>query len=156
MLEHCANLRRDRKQPMVSLAQRQKWARLDPRLTFENFQVTPANQAAIETLFLKPREAVDAFSTALLLVPDNVDLWCSLGDAYRRLKLHDLALAGYREAIRLIPDRAEAWIGLGHAYRNANQLERSAQAYRTAAKLDAQPDRAWMLIATVDGNSTRH
>ena len=50
MLEHLANRRQNRKQPIVTLAQRQKWAHLDPSLTFGNFWVTPDNQAAIETV----------------------------------------------------------------------------------------------------------
>lgn len=116
---------------------------------------TWADLGSIYWMF-KPEKAVDAFGTALLLAPDNADLWCNLGDAYRRLGLHDSALASYREAIRLVPGHFDSWLRLGHAYRKLKQPERSAQAYRNAVDLDAQSDQAWDLIATVEGNSTRH
>jgi tetratricopeptide (TPR) repeat protein len=82
--------------------------------------------------------AIERYTKALELEPDNAGALASRGNSYRRLGDLDKALADYQQAIELNPESAHAHTSLGNYYLKAGQTANAVQSYSTALSLDSK------------------
>jgi tetratricopeptide (TPR) repeat protein len=88
----------------------------------------------------KPKEAIDAYRTAIQIKPDYAEAHTNLGIALHDQEKLEEAVAEYRTAIRLKPDDVAAHGNLGNALRAQGKLEEAIAEHRTAIRL--KPDDA--------------
>ncbi|CAH0562246.1 unnamed protein product [Brassicogethes aeneus] len=81
-------------------------------------------------------EAVEEYTKAIELNPNNAVYFCNRAAAYSRLEKHLEAIIDSQEAIRLDPTYGKAYGRLGIAYSNLNKYEDARKAYLTALKYD--------------------
>ena len=60
-----------------------------------------------------PKEAIQAYTTALLIGPENPDVLTDLGIMYRRIKDYDQAISSFRKASALNPDHIPSQLNEG-------------------------------------------
>lgn len=82
--------------------------------------------------------AIEAYSAALRLEPNQPGVRSNLGAAYVRLGKYDEAIEQYREALRIEPANAAARFNLGLAYYKAARLTDAIAAFEAVVK--AAPD----------------
>lgn len=87
--------------------------------------------------------AVDDYSAALKLVPDDVGTLLNRGDALRNLKQMDRANADYSAAIKLAPNNAGGYKGRGFIRLSTQQYDGAVADFTEALRLD--PDSATYL-----------
>jgi len=63
---------------------------------------------------------------AILLAPQNVDLWINLGAVYATQGDNDSSMEAYRVALQIEPDSRAAMAGLARGYEKAGDAERAA------------------------------
>jgi tetratricopeptide (TPR) repeat protein len=88
---------------------------------------------------LKHREydvAVERFSAAIRLVPDDAEASGKRGEAYAAKGKSRNAVADCAQAVKLAPSSSEAYGRCGYVYFHANDFERAIEAYSTVIKLD--------------------
>jgi Flp pilus assembly protein TadD len=84
-------------------------------------------------------EAVDAFSHALQVVPDDPDLLYGRGLAYAEIDKIDLAVADFRRLLQIKPDDIDASNALGFTLADAGRDLPAAEKLIAAARA-AKPD----------------
>jgi len=94
---------------------------------------------ALQDAGLLPR-AIDAFTHAHALRPDDPLIAYNLGNAWLRRGRHDRAEACYRASLDLNPDQPLAWCNLGTALQEQGQFEAALAAFTEA--IDRAPDYA--------------
>ena len=75
------------------------------------------------------------FESSIALTPDAPAFHSNLGEAYRKLRRLDEAIAAYRRAIQLKPDLPEAHTNLGNALADQGQLDEAIAAHHRAIPL---------------------
>jgi len=86
------------------------------------------------------KEAIEAFTELLQLMPDFAEGYFNLGMAHFRLGDADAAVTVFEKAIELKPDFLEAYFGLGQVYFDKGEEEKATQIYQKATS--AIPDNA--------------
>lgn len=82
------------------------------------------------------QEAVEQYSRAINLNPNNAVYFCNRAAAYSRLENHENAIADCEEAVRLDPRYAKAYGRLGIAYSSLNRFREAKDAYMKALSAD--------------------
>ena len=59
------------------------------------------------------QQAIDDFSSAIRINPDNVAAYNNRGNVYGKLDVHQLAIDNFSNAIRINPDYADAYLNRG-------------------------------------------
>eukprot|EP01095_Lingulamoeba_sp_RSL-Kostka_P011874 TRINITY_DN4621_c0_g1_i1.p1 TRINITY_DN4621_c0_g1~~TRINITY_DN4621_c0_g1_i1.p1 ORF type:complete len:395 (+),score=169.46 TRINITY_DN4621_c0_g1_i1:160-1344(+) len=83
-------------------------------------------------------EAIDLYSQAIELNPNNAIYYSNRAAAYSHLKQYKKALEDCKKSIKIDPQYSKAWSRLGLAYYNLNDFEQSVVAYKKA--VDLVPD----------------
>ncbi|MES0491417.1 MAG: tetratricopeptide repeat protein [Leptospirales bacterium] len=86
------------------------------------------------------QKAVDAFSEAIRLDPDDEDNYLNRGASYYNLDKHNKAIKDYNKAIELKPDYAEAYNNRGAVYDDLKKYDKAVKDYNKAIEL--KPDYA--------------
>lgn len=81
------------------------------------------------------RAAIEHFTEAIRLAPDQPEVWLSLVGAYRRLGQEAQAVETLRAASQAAPDCVEIHKELGDAYSSQNALTQALAYYRRAVEL---------------------
>ena len=68
--------------------------------------------------------------------PNSAPAYTGLGNAYRGLKLFDLAIAEHTEALRLKPNDAASYNNRGNVWQEMKENERAIADYDMSIKLD--------------------
>ncbi|MDR0684122.1 MAG: tetratricopeptide repeat protein [Spirochaetaceae bacterium] len=84
--------------------------------------------------------AIEEYTQAILLDPDNAYAYHSRGDAYYWEDDYDRAIADYDQAIRLDPDNAYAYHSRGDAYYWKDDYDRAIADYDQAIRLNPDED----------------
>jgi serine/threonine protein kinase/Flp pilus assembly protein TadD len=84
--------------------------------------------------------AVDLFTAAINLAPEDIHAYIYRGQAYLRSSNAKKAAADFSKVAQLRPDFAQAWYQLGMAEEQQHHLKEALQNYRHAAEL--KPDMA--------------
>ena len=106
---------------------------LDPATNF----VMVGNMALVERAF---DEAIEPFSRALSLAPDDVNARAGRGRAYAALGEHALALADFERAAALAPDKPMHHVGRANALALLGRMEEAVAA--TSRAIEVAPDHA--------------
>jgi len=85
---------------------------------------------------LRLAEAIQCFSSAAALRPQDAETLNNLGIAWKEGGRLDLAVAAYRRAIEARPDFAIPWFNCGNAHREDNRLVEAADCYEEARRRD--------------------
>lgn len=83
-------------------------------------------------------QAIEAFSDAILLHPDDPDLYVNRGSAYASKRNFDAAIDDYDKAIAFNPEYAEAYAGRGAVYYFQEKIDLAIADYDRAIEL--KPD----------------
>ena len=70
-------------------------------------------------------KAIDAFTDAIRIDPNNARAYCYRGSAYGCIGNYDDAILDYNDAIRLDPNHADAYSGRGRACRRRGNLDKA-------------------------------
>ncbi|CAG9760375.1 unnamed protein product [Ceutorhynchus assimilis] len=112
--------------------------KLKPKVTEE--QITEAEKCKTRgNDFMKNsqyNEAIDEYTKAIDLNPNNAVYFCNRAAAYTRIMKDIDAITDCNEAIKLDPTYGKAYGRLGIAYSNLNKLELALDAYQTALRYD--------------------
>jgi tetratricopeptide (TPR) repeat protein len=81
-------------------------------------------------------EAVEAYTQALALEPDDDEIYLSRGRAYMWMDEYELALADFERAVELDDDNEDAYYERGNAYSWLSQYEEAVENYDRAIQLD--------------------
>ncbi|KAF5274577.1 hypothetical protein FQA39_LY07189 [Lamprigera yunnana] len=82
------------------------------------------------------REALDQYTRAIELNPENAVYYCNRAAAYSRLENHESVIEDCECAVRLDPTYGKAYGRLGIAYSNLNMFKKAHEAYFQALKMD--------------------
>ncbi len=108
------------------------------------FQLQPDKLKVVERFGLYAylnghyKEAVQAYSKAVEIKPDNAEDWITLGDSYINLKDFAKATAAYEKAAELEPTKAELWRQLVDLYDATKQPAKRDAAKKKLAELEKQ------------------
>ncbi len=110
-------------------------------------QIRTFAQARVLGALDRNKEAIDVLTAATAKWPDRIDLWTSLGDAYRNTESFDAAAAAYSKAIDLLGKPKETSWGLffvrGIAYERLKQWQKAEADLQQALVL--KPDQPSVL-----------
>jgi tetratricopeptide (TPR) repeat protein len=81
-------------------------------------------------------DAVKAYRSAVVLVPNYEAAWRSLGRTYNTMEQYDNAIAPLRQAVRLRPDDDVAWEFLGYAHYSSSHYQEAVTAMQQAIGLN--------------------
>ncbi|MBZ0287619.1 MAG: tetratricopeptide repeat protein, partial [Anaerolineae bacterium] len=81
-------------------------------------------------------EAVEAYTQALSLNPDDGLLYHYRGFTYGRMEQYERAIADYSKAIELLPDYTYAYGNRGFAYNQLGQIDKAIADYDKAIALN--------------------
>jgi Tfp pilus assembly protein PilF len=84
------------------------------------------------------QSAIDDYSQAIKLDPEDAGAFNNRGSAYHNLKQDERAIEDYDQAIELDPQYAVAFNNRGYAYHDLKQDERAIEDYDQAIELDPQ------------------
>ena len=87
----------------------------------------------------QPREAVQAYLTALDLDPTRAAWHCNLGNLWQQLDNQDQAIACYERALQIDANCVPARQNLGYLLFNHGRTEEAVAQYDALLKLDASP-----------------
>ena len=82
------------------------------------------------------KEAVDQYTRAIFINPDNAVYYCNRAAAFSRLELHEYVIEDCECAVKLDPNYGKAYGRLGIAYSNLNMTKKARDAYLKAIQLD--------------------
>jgi len=85
-----------------------------------------------------PREAIEAFRTAISYEPDLAQAHWGLGLAYRQLGFHEESIVSFREVIRLRPDFADARYNLAESCLITKRKCEAIEEYAILKELDEE------------------
>ncbi|HAO23275.1 MAG TPA: hypothetical protein DCQ37_24215 [Desulfobacteraceae bacterium] len=94
------------------------------------------------------KEAVDAFKTALKLVPRAAQIHYNIAYAYSKLGRHQESIEALINAIRINPDYATARYSLGVKYLSMGNKDGATEQYSLMKKTD--PVRAKKLFSMIE------
>ena len=80
--------------------------------------------------------AIEAYSNAIDLKPDDADAYNNRGVAYYDKGEYDLAIKDYNTAIELEPDDAQAYMNRGNAHKKKGNFDCSIEDHNTAIELN--------------------
>ncbi len=80
--------------------------------------------------------AIEAYSLAIELYPDNLVIYSNRGAAYRNIGDYDRAIEDYNKAIKLNPNYAEIYDNRGNAYSNKGDYDRAIEDYNKSIELN--------------------
>ncbi len=83
----------------------------------------------------KYQRAIEDYSQAIRLDPNNVDAYHSRGGVYEKLGKYQRAIEDYNQTIRLYPNNAKGYNSRGIAYYMLGELERACSDYQKACEL---------------------
>ena len=83
----------------------------------------------------KYQRAIEDYSQAIRLYPNNVDAYHSRGGVYEKLGKYQRAIEDYNQAIRLYPNNAKAYNSRGIVYYMLGELKRACSDYQKACEL---------------------
>nr|WP_294522989.1 tetratricopeptide repeat protein [uncultured Rhodopila sp.] len=83
-------------------------------------------------------EVLAEASRALVLAPDNGELYYALGTALNGVGRPARACAAFNRAIAINPDHAPTWLNFGNAATDMDDLESAEALYRTALRVDPE------------------
>ena len=75
-------------------------------------------------------EAIDAYSKAISVSPNNAVAYNNMGNALQDLDKIDGALEAYKKAISIKPDYAEAYYNTGNALTDKRKVEEALISYK--------------------------
>ena len=81
------------------------------------------------------QEAIEAFSRAVVIEPDNSFAYFNLGTAAALLGRYNEAAGYLRQAVRISPDLIPAWSNLGAMYNHLSQPRQALEAFRQVLRL---------------------
>ena len=84
----------------------------------------------------EPKKAIEYFSNAIKLKPDDAEFYIHRGRTYEKLGKYQFAINDYSDAIRLEPDDASAYDNRGGAYSKLGQYQLAIEDYTEAIRLD--------------------
>lgn len=79
--------------------------------------------------------AADAFRNAVMLRPEDPNLWNKLGATLANGGNSDDALRAYRKAVDINPCLIRAWVNVGTAYANRNEFPKATRYYLKAISM---------------------
>jgi tetratricopeptide (TPR) repeat protein len=96
-------------------------------------------------------QAVESYTTALLLNPSSAEAWVNLASSYDKLGDYSNAITCYEQAVLLNPSDKDAWYskGLSHYNNGDNQLaveSFSKVLLQDSGNIDALIMRQWLMI----------
>lgn len=83
----------------------------------------------------KDAEAINSFSAAIKLAPDNAEAWANIGNSYNALGNYDKAIDALNKAVDLNPNNAYAWICLGSSYNSKEDYDKAISSFERAQKI---------------------
>ena len=89
-------------------------------------------------------EAIEAYSRAIELNPNDAASYNNRGLAYKEKGEHDCAIEDYTKAIELNPKFAEAYVNRGNAYRETGELNRALEDCNKAIELNPKLTEAYV------------
>jgi len=95
-----------------------------------------------------PEEAVQHYQEALVLCPDNADLWYQLGTTLLASQKLPEAAQALQQAIALRPDCANAYNNLGGALKKQGLYEEAIQCYKKGLALCSESAQLWYNLGT--------
>jgi tetratricopeptide (TPR) repeat protein len=90
-----------------------------------------------------PQKAVDAFTKAIKLNPNNEKFYVFRGNAYGEAGSNNQAVKDIAKAIKLNPKYAKAYVSRGNAYLRAGSYQQAVKDYTTAVKLSPKHEEAY-------------
>ena len=88
----------------------------------------------------KFNEALQSYTRANQLDPENNKIYKKLGKTYYHLKDYKTAEMHYKTYLETEPNDAETWIDLGQAQRQSGYYQKAVDSFKQASKLDASND----------------
>ncbi len=119
------------------------------RLFGECIRVEPRNldciykRGLVRQLYIGYGLALEDFTAALQIAPNNVTLLTARGGLYYSLKRPDEGIADLTKAVQLKPDHAEAFYRRGNIYRDKKEDGKAIADYTQAVTLDPKSEFSW-------------
>jgi len=82
------------------------------------------------------KEAVEHYTRAIQINPENAVFFCNRAAAFSRLENHESVIRDCEQAVKLDPTYGKAYGRLGIAYSNLNMHKKAKDAYQRAVILD--------------------
>ena len=96
-------------------------------------------------------QAIEAFTQAITLDPNDADAYFYRGIAYGAKEDNDRAIADFTQAIRLDPNLAFAYYNRGNAYYDKGDNDRAIQDLEKAISINPNYERAKTLLKEIRG-----
>ncbi len=90
-----------------------------------------------------PQKAVEAFTKAIKLNPNNEKFYIFRGNAYGEAGNNNLAVKDSAKAIKLNPKYAKAYVSRGNAYLRSGSYQQAVKDYSMAVKLSPKHEEAY-------------
>ncbi|MFZ3123178.1 MAG: tetratricopeptide repeat protein [Thermodesulfovibrionales bacterium] len=90
-----------------------------------------------------PQKAVEAFTKAIKLNPNNEKFYVFRGNAYGEAGNNNQAVKDIAKAIKLNPKYAKAYVSRGNAYLRSGSYQQAVKDYSMAAKLSPKHEEAY-------------
>jgi len=104
----------------------------------------------------KYERAIEDFSKAIALNPDDAEAYYNRGIAYAKLNKYERAIKDYDETIKLNPNYAAAYNNRGAAYAKLNKYERAIKDYDETIKLNPNYAAAYNNRGAAYAESNQH
>ncbi|MBI1811118.1 MAG: tetratricopeptide repeat protein [Nitrospirae bacterium] len=90
-----------------------------------------------------PQKAVEAFTKAIKLSPNNEKFYVFRGNAYGEAGSNNQAVKDIAKAIKLNPKYAKAYVSRGNAYLRSGSYQQAVKDYSVAVKLSPKHEEAY-------------
>lgn len=80
-------------------------------------------------------EAINSFSAAIKLAPENATAWANIGNSYNALGNYNRAIDALNKAVDINPNDSYAWICLGSSYNSKNEYDKAIECFEHAQKI---------------------
>ena len=122
----------------------------------QNLAEAYSNRGIAYAKLNKYERAIEDFSKAIALNPDDAEAYYNRGIAYAKLNKHERAIEDYGKAIALNPNYAEAYNNRGVAYAKLNKYERAIEDYDETIKLNPNYAAAYNNRGAAYAESNQH